>query len=144
MEVAVMSLSAREKHALDSIESSLVGSDPGLASMLDTFTRLTSGEAMPAGEKVSARRGNRLQCQPTSGSTTRLAHRLGRAHAAVLVWLVISLALLATAITLSRTGSGTRETCGVSLNPACGRPAPMHRPGSPAVGFGPGTRSFGI
>jgi pimeloyl-ACP methyl ester carboxylesterase len=42
MEAAVMSLSAREQQALDSIEDGLSGADPKLASLLATFTRLTA------------------------------------------------------------------------------------------------------
>jgi len=47
-----MSLSAREQHALDSIETALTGSDPDLAVLLATFGRLTSGEEMPGREKI--------------------------------------------------------------------------------------------
>jgi len=49
-----MSLSAREQHALESIEESLCGCDPRLASMLATFTRLTAGEEMPVRERIQA------------------------------------------------------------------------------------------
>jgi Protein of unknown function (DUF3040) len=55
MEVAVMSLSAQEQQALDSIGHKLSASDPELASLLTTFTRLTAGEDMPAREKTQAR-----------------------------------------------------------------------------------------
>lgn len=48
----MMSLSVRERHALHCIENGLVGSDPKLASLLATFTRLTAGEAMPVREKI--------------------------------------------------------------------------------------------
>lgn len=44
MEVAAMSLSAREEQILGSIEDGLACSDPKLAWMLATFTRLASGE----------------------------------------------------------------------------------------------------
>ncbi|MDR0344085.1 MAG: DUF3040 domain-containing protein [Nocardiopsaceae bacterium] len=47
-----MSLTAREQQALQAIEGRLVGSDPELASLLATFTRLTSSEEMPARERV--------------------------------------------------------------------------------------------
>ena len=40
-----MGLSEREQQALDSIEDGLAGSDPELASLLATFTRLTAGDA---------------------------------------------------------------------------------------------------
>jgi hypothetical protein len=47
-----MSLSAHEQQELGAIEDELSGSDPKLASFLDTFTRLTAGEEMPVREKV--------------------------------------------------------------------------------------------
>jgi len=52
-----MSLTARERQALHAIEDWLAGSDPGLASRLATFIRLTCGEEMPAREKIQ--RGRR-------------------------------------------------------------------------------------
>jgi hypothetical protein len=52
-----MSLSPREQHALDSIRDRLAGSDPELAALLATFTRLASGEGMPARGPVRARKG---------------------------------------------------------------------------------------
>jgi hypothetical protein len=64
MEVAAMSLSSHEQHALHSIEDRLCVSDPELASLLATFTRLTAGEDMPAREKT-----------PASPGTTRGSHR---------------------------------------------------------------------
>jgi hypothetical protein len=51
-----MSLSSHEQHALHSIENRLCVSDPELASLLATFTRLTAGEEMPAREKTPAGR----------------------------------------------------------------------------------------
>jgi len=62
-----MSLSSHEEHALHSIEDRLCVSDPELASLLATFTRLTAGEDMPAREKTPAGRG-----------TTRHSHRRRR------------------------------------------------------------------
>jgi hypothetical protein len=52
-----MSLSAQEQQVLDSIGHKLSVSDPELASLLTTFTRLTAGEDMPAREKTQARAG---------------------------------------------------------------------------------------
>jgi hypothetical protein len=54
-EVAVMSLSAYEQQALESIGDELSVSDPELASLLTTFTRLTAGEDMPVREKTRTR-----------------------------------------------------------------------------------------
>jgi hypothetical protein len=144
MEVAVMSLSAREKHALDSIESWLAGSDPGLASMLDTFTRLTSGEVMPVREKVRPRPRRNSQGRRTGRRPRPLAHPLGRQHVAVLVWLVISIAMVATALAVGRSGGGARGACAVSLTAACGRPAPTDQPGRSAQGFVPGAQRSAI
>ena len=42
-----MSLSAQERQALDFMAEGLADSAPELASLLATFTRLTSGEQMP-------------------------------------------------------------------------------------------------
>ena len=47
-----MSLSAREKEALDGIAAGLAGSDSDLAALLGAFTRLAAGEQMPNGEEV--------------------------------------------------------------------------------------------
>jgi hypothetical protein len=54
MEMAVMSLSAHERRVLDSIQDRLSGSDPELASLLASFTRLTAGGQMPARESIRA------------------------------------------------------------------------------------------
>jgi hypothetical protein len=153
MEVAVMSLSAREQHALESMESSLAGSDPGLASKLDAFTRVTSGESMPVREKLRPRPRKRRRSRTSGcpqrlahglGRPQRLAHRLGRPHAAMLVWLVISLALLATALAVSRSGGGTRRACAVSFIAACGRPMPSHHAGLSAAGSSAGVRTSAV
>jgi hypothetical protein len=56
MEVAAMSLSSHEQHALHSIEDRLCVAAPELASLLATFSRLTAGEDMPAREKTPADR----------------------------------------------------------------------------------------
>ncbi len=136
-----MSLSSREKQALDSIESRLVGSDPGLASMLGTFTRLTSGEDMPAREKIRPRPRMRRHDRGARERPRRLVRRVGRPQAAMLVWLVISIALLATGLAVSRGGGGARRACAASFAVACGRPTPTHWPRSSAVSVVPGTRS---
>ena len=47
-----MSLSGRERQALDSIEVRLTSSDPKLASLLAMFSRLAVDEEMPAREKI--------------------------------------------------------------------------------------------
>ncbi len=112
-----MSLSAHEQHALDGIETRLAHSDPGLASLLTTFNRLTSGEAMPTGEKVLAARRGLL----------RRAHwlyaRLGFQRMALIVWLVLGIVLVGVALALSHGASGRACT---GTWPACAGPALGH------------------
>src|SRR6202161_4798953 len=50
----VTSLSTSEQQALDSIKDDLASCDPALAARLTIFTRLASGEEMPARENVQA------------------------------------------------------------------------------------------
>jgi hypothetical protein len=54
MEGPVMSLSAWEQQALNSIKDGLADSDPELAALLTTFTELASGQEMPTRERVRA------------------------------------------------------------------------------------------
>ena len=62
-----MSLSARDRHALGSIQDQITGSDPQLASLMTMFTRLASGEEMPALEDIRAG-GPRPPRAPRSGA----------------------------------------------------------------------------
>jgi hypothetical protein len=116
MEVAVMSLSAHEQHALDGIATGLAHSDPRLASLMATFNRLTSGEAMPAGEKVLARRGLLRR-------TRGLYARLGFQRVALIVWLVLGIVLVAVALALSH---GTNGRACTGTWPACAGPVFGH------------------
>lgn len=62
-----MSISFGYRRMLRGIDKELRRSDPGLASMLATFTRLTAGEAMPGREQLSrspAGNGQRCMWQP--------------------------------------------------------------------------------
>lgn len=61
-----MSLSARDRHALGSIQDQITGSDPQLASLMTMFTRLASGEEMPALEDIRAG-GPRPPAHPAAG-----------------------------------------------------------------------------
>ena len=61
-----MGLSAWEQNALDSIKDGLASSDPVLVARLTIFTRLASGEEMPASEKIQV--GSRVSPQ---GRTAR-------------------------------------------------------------------------
>jgi hypothetical protein len=129
MEAAVMSLNGREQQALDSIADGLSGTDPKLASLLATFTQLTAGEKMPVPEKIrpAGRWATRLRHRPRRGKVRGGARRprqqLG-SQAAVLLWLLISVALIAVALPLNR--GGGNGTCAVSWPPACAAEVPAH------------------
>ena len=105
MDVPVMSPVGWEHQALDSIQSTLGHTDPKLASLLATFSRLASSEEMPAHEKVrSALRHppHRRRSRPRRGKA--LYRRLGPQRAAVLIWLLTSITLITVAVILSRGG----------------------------------------
>ena len=118
-----MSLSAREQQALDGIENRLADSDPKLARQLAAFTRLTSGEGMPAREEVPmhvgwtrrlGRRARRL-----------LAGYAGLSQAMALLWVLLAVGLIALAVGLSGGGSG--PAC-VGWSSACTAPPHAHAP----------------
>src|SRR5215472_12535047 len=130
-----MSLNQLEKQALGSIADGLAGSDPRLASMLTIFSRLAAGEEMPARQKTRARRGRpaahrprRARRYPRRGTarpqTRRLYARLGWQRAILLLWAVISAALLTVALALN---TSSRKTCARSMGTACPSPSiPRH------------------
>ena len=130
-----MSLSAREQQALDAIRDRLSVSDPRLVALLAIFTRLAAGEAMPVREKIraasrwAARRSHRRR-HPRRGTVTRRArrvyHRLGSPRAALLLWLLIAVALIAVAVALSRGGS--QGACTEPFAAVCAGPSPAHSP----------------
>jgi hypothetical protein len=53
-----MRLSLRERRNLRGINRTLRGADPRLASMLDMFSRLAAGDAMPPHEQLRAAGGH--------------------------------------------------------------------------------------
>ena len=110
-----MSLSASEQQALDSIKDSLASSDPTLVARLTMFARLASGEEMPVREKIHV--------------AGRMDRRLGLQGAALLLWLVTTIALIAVALTSSRDGS----TCSGFWVTSCagGTSASSSAPGVP-------------
>ena len=129
-----MSLSAGEQQALDSIESGLAGSDPGLVSLLATFGRLASGEEMPVHEEVRVLR-RRATRRPLRNRRPRRGHvhrdgrslHLGWQQTILLLWLAITIALVAVALILNR---GSRngpcpEAWGAAV---CTQQAPAHSP----------------
>jgi hypothetical protein len=115
MEVAVMSISAREQQALEGIEAGLTRADPKLAAMLATFTRLTSDEQMPAGEQVRtvSRRG------------VRMPARRGRASSHP--WLPTVVMLIVTAliaVTAALAGGADSGACARSWALTCASTVP--------------------
>ena len=126
-----MGLNPWEQHALDSIKDRLTGSDPELAALMGTFTRLTSGEEMPDREPVQLRkrrpphRGKRQPHQgKLSGHAYRVYHRLGFHRVALLLWLVITIALITTAMALDRS---SQDGCSwVAISAAIQRSCAAH------------------
>lgn len=111
-----MSLSERERQVLQSIEYKLADDDPGLASMLATFTRLTADEALPTRENIGTAPGSR----PHRSVPPRRV-RLKWQHAWALLWFIGMVVLIALTLVLGH-GKG-RATC-ASLTIACARQAP--------------------
>ncbi len=128
-----MSLSTWELQALDSIKDGLAGSDPDLATLLTTFTRLAADEEMPARARLQARSRRAIQRSRRSGH--RGAEQAGRAYQrsrhAVLTWLLVTMVMIGAAVALSR--GDAQAACSSSVfGPACANPAPAS--GAP---FGP-------
>jgi hypothetical protein len=130
MEGAVKSPDAWEQRALDSIKDGLTGSDPQLAALLATFTRLASGEAMPVREELpgrplrAVRRSRRKRRHSPRGPGRRFGRRLGVERLALLLWLLITVGLITTAVTLSR--SGSQSACIERWPGICADAAPAH------------------
>jgi DUF3040 family protein len=95
--VALMSLNAHDKHALDKIEERLADTDPRFAARLSAFSRLADGSTMPERERI------RPGPKRTFGRSGRLA------WATVAGWLVISLGLIAVALIASHTDGGCKQ-----------------------------------
>jgi hypothetical protein len=147
LDVMMMSLTEPQRQALGSIEHGLAGSDPRLASMLNIFSRLAAGEEMPAGEKIrvwrgrpAAHRPRRPRRHPRRGTALpqarRLYVRLGWQQAMLLLWAVISAALLAIALLLNTAG---HDACIQSMGTACPSPPSPSltpHPGRPGSTFG--------
>ncbi len=127
MAVTVMSLSPKEQQALASMEDGLAGADPKLASLLATFARLASDEEMPVREKIRAtrhratRRPHRNQSQ-RRGNVRRLCLRLGWQQTMLLLWLAVTIALVAVALILNR--DSRNGPCTESWPMVCAQQAP--------------------
>ena len=105
-----MSLSAWEQDALDSIKDRLASSDPTLVARLTIFARLASNEEMPARAEIRASPRRDVRCShPEAGHTRRVYQRLGLEQAALLLWLVTTVALIAVALAYHR--GGGQGTC---------------------------------
>ena len=103
-----MSLSAWEQDALDSIKDRLASSDPTLVARLAIFARLASGEEMPAREKIQVGAARAVRrAHPDASRGRRADRRLGLPQAALLVWLVTSVALIVVALASNRGSQGT-------------------------------------
>lgn len=112
-----MNLSVREQQALDFMAEGLADSAPKLASLLATFARLTSGEQMPVHEKI------RLARRRETHGAHRLYQCLGF-HPAALLWLLITVAMVAVALVIG--DSGSQGGCATSWAVICTGPAPAH------------------
>jgi hypothetical protein len=127
-----MRLSTWEQQALDSIKDDLASCDPTLVARLTIFTRLASGEEMPAREKthVGSRRAVR-RSRPEPRHTRRPYQRLGLQQAVMLLWLVTTVALIA--IALAYNHGGSQGTCTRSWATVCtgATSAPNSVPGIP-------------
>jgi hypothetical protein len=121
-----MSLTVREQQALEELASRLARSDPTLAAKLAIFSRLTSGEEMPVRESARLTCGSAGEstCRPGGAGSrpalgARLLYRhLGLPGVAALVWLVIAVALIAVAVTITGGTKGT-GTCTASWPVPC-------------------------
>jgi hypothetical protein len=132
MEGLAMSLSAWEQQALDSIKDGLAGSDPQLAALLATFTRLAWDEEMPVREEIvagprrtvlsSLRRPRRRGAGARRRSRSML-RRVGLQWALLLLWLVTTAVLITVAVLLSRAG-GSQGTCTGSWPTFCSHSSP--------------------
>ena len=122
---AMMSPDAWEQRALDSIRDGLARSDPRLAALLATFTRLASGEEMPVREQL------RASSQRTVRRSRRKRRRPQRVveRAALLLWLLITVGLITTAVTLS--WSGSQSACIERWPGVCAEAAPVHSSPAP-------------
>ena len=93
------SLSTSEQQALDSIKDDLASCDPALVARLTIFTRLAAGEEMPGREKVQAGARRMVRrSRPEPRLTRRPYQRLGVQQSVMLLWLVITVALIAMAL----------------------------------------------
>ena len=99
-----MSLGSHDRCVLNAISQDLAASDPELAGLIGTFTRLTAGEQMPPRECIPARR-KRFPA-PVRGLLTRL----GPARALMLLWLLVTAVMISMAVAFSSGGAASCNT----------------------------------
>ena len=133
MEEQHMSLSARERQALHSIEHGLAEADPDLVAKLASLSHLMTGEYTPVVERSRPswplRVIGTLACWLRSYGRVRCGALPRRAPAILAFWLVISCALIATAATLSPVTA--RGPCSaLSVTCASRSPASPAQPGA--------------
>jgi len=118
-----MSLSPWEQHALDSIRDGLAGSDPELAKLMSTFTRLAAGEEMPTREPARAPKRRPAPRGKIRRQAHQVYYRPGFHRVALLLWLVITVALITTAVALDRSNQDSCTDLWVPVSaaahPAC-------------------------
>jgi hypothetical protein len=113
-----MSLSARDRQALGSIQDQITGSDPQLASLMTMFTRLASGEEMPAledirtgGPRPRARAAaGRIAARTPRALSRRTRRRLSQQLALYLLWLTVAITLITVTLAIN-CGSGAPGSC---------------------------------
>ena len=94
-----------ERQALTSIQSVLGHTDPKLALLLATFSRLASSEEMPEHERVrSPLRHPPYRRRSRRGRGKALYRGRGLQRAAILIWLLTSITLITVAVILSNRG----------------------------------------
>ena len=131
-----MRLSTWEQQALDSIKGEISDSDPALVTLLTTFTRLASGEAMPVRDKpgiltrrITPHPLRKQQCRYRTGARQhpiRRRRRFGVHGALILAWFVTTAGLIAVALVLNLGSSqgAARQTCTGAWPVACSDAAP--------------------
>lgn len=133
-----MSLSAHDRQALGSIEDELTESDPNLAAMLTTFTRLAGDEEMPPRETVRQR-------EPPAPGPSHDSHLSRELAKGLLLWLVVALAVVAASGIGLAVSHGASRVCTNSFTLACTERANTHPahpaahqppPGQPAASHG--------
>ena len=123
-----MSLGEWERRALGAIEAGLARSDPGLAALLRFFSRLVASEAMPVRGSIQALRrraarrhsiARRRAPAPALMQPGSPFPRRRWLQAMPLLWLVISVGLIAVALALSAGDQGSGH-CTPSMGVVCG------------------------